>query len=118
MGANPELEMSPEVHERIAVAESRISTTQADVAKILDLVEKMPRRMSRRMRRLLADCRAQQTQVYGPKPKVPEPDRDWTQILRNVVIGATVIGSLIGGAYQAIRADDKPQIQTTQGGSK
>lgn len=113
-----ELVMSPEVHERIAVAESKISTTQADVAKILVLVEKMPRRFSRRMKSLLEDCRKGQATTYGLRKKESEPDRDWSQTIRNALVGAAVIGSLIGGAYQAVNTADKPPAQQIQGGSK
>lgn len=103
--------MSPEIHERIAVAESRITTTQSDVSKILDLVEKMPGRLTKRMKRLLQECRENQTKTYGPrKPDQayqPQPaERDWTQIVRVLVLTAGVIGGLIAGVYQGLNQPD------------
>lgn len=105
--------MSPEIHERIAVAESNIKTTQADVAKILDLVEKMPGRLTKRMKRLLQECRDNQTKTYGPrKPEqayqtqVQVVERDWTQVVRAVVIAAGIVGGLIAGAYQGLSASE------------
>ena len=104
--------MSPEVHERIAVAESKIERTEATVARILDLGEKMPARMTKRVRRLLRECRESQAQTYGPPPKKPqETERDWTQVIRAVVVGAGIVGGLLAGAYQGLSASEpRPPI--------
>ena len=103
--------MSPEVHERIAVAESKLERTEATVAQILDLVQRMPARMTKRMRRLLRECRESQAQTYGQPLKKPEPDRDWTQVIRAVVVGAGIVGGLLAGAYQGLSANEpRPPI--------
>lgn len=119
-----ELVMQPEVNERIAVAEEQIRGIQRDVSRILQLVEIMPKRMEKRVNRLLENCRATQAETYGLKrttmTQAPAQDRDWGQLLRNIVIVAGIIGGLLGGAYQAsVGGTDRPAITQQQaGGSK
>ena len=105
-----ELAMSPEVHERLAVAEAKIEQTQANVARILELVERMPGRLTKRMKRLLSECRDNQAKTYGQKrpDSTPPNDRDWVGAIRTLVIGAGIVGGLLGGIYQAIHPGDRP----------